>query len=91
MFSRLKRWWTGEFRNTPLHQVLSGEPFENVIRPWPVRLGRAIWSFYLQHWKWFWGALHEVFIDIRCGIYRRLDVASHSHRRDERQKAAIKT
>lgn len=54
MFKQIKQWWSGEFTPTPLKSVLSGEAFENVTRPWPVRVGRAIWRFYMRHWQWLW-------------------------------------
>lgn len=55
MFRLLKKWWAGEFSETPLEVVLDGTKFDNVARPWPVRAGNAIASFYLRHWQWLWG------------------------------------
>lgn len=55
MISRLRNWWAGEFRETPLEKILEGGEFENVRRPWPVRVGRALGRFYLRHWQWLWG------------------------------------
>ncbi len=56
MFARLKKWWAGEFHETPLEAVLHGAKFENITRPWLVRTGNAIAAFYLRHWQWLWGA-----------------------------------
>ena len=56
MLERIRTWWAGEFRPTPLDTILKGGEIENIVRPWPVRAGRALWQFYLRHWQWLWGS-----------------------------------
>ena len=42
--------------HTPLENIFDGtdDEFENIIRPWPVRMGKALAAFYLDHWKTLW-------------------------------------
>lgn len=56
MIERIKKWWAGEWRDTPMALVMSGAPYENILRPWPYRAGRALWRFYLLHWKFLWAS-----------------------------------
>lgn len=67
MFDRIKKWWAGEFRQTPMETILKGSEFENVIRPWPVRAGRAAGRFYLNHWQWFWGVVITIVLAVFFG------------------------
>jgi len=55
MFDRLKKWWSGKFRQTPMENILNGAEFENIVRPWPIRAGRAMRRFWLNEWKWIIG------------------------------------
>lgn len=56
MIERLKNWWAGEFRPKPLDKILKDEPFENIIRPWPVRAWHAIRRFVFGHWQFLIGS-----------------------------------
>ena len=56
-FNPVRVWWAGEFRPTPLENIFSGEPFENVQRPWLVRAAEALAEFYLRNWQWLWGII----------------------------------
>lgn len=56
MLGRIRKWWGGGFRQTPMEVILKGGEFENVVRPWPVRFARTLRQFYLKNWQWLWGA-----------------------------------
>ncbi|MDZ4145668.1 MAG: hypothetical protein U1D29_14230 [Burkholderiales bacterium] len=47
--------------------ILNGGEFENIIRPWPVRAGRAVWQFYLKHWQWLWGTAVAIVLAVFLG------------------------
>lgn len=67
MFTRIRKWWAGEFQETPMEIILNGGEFENIIRPWPVRAGRAVWQFYLKHWQWLWGTAVAIVLAVFLG------------------------
>lgn len=54
MIERIKKWWAGEWRDTPMELVMSGAPYENMLRPLPYRVCRSLWRFYLKHWITLW-------------------------------------
>ncbi len=64
MFNRIKKWWAGEFRETPLENVLNGQPYENVIRPWPVRVYKTVADFLKREWKWVIGTIVALIVAV---------------------------
>jgi hypothetical protein len=49
----MKRWWEGKYFPEP-----KGSPFVTGTykRHWTSKVAHLLADFYLNHWKWLWGA-----------------------------------
>jgi hypothetical protein len=58
MFKAIKRWYEGEAKMTEgiYGNGLTLAPMPYTEYHWTARLARSFVQFYLDHWKWLWGA-----------------------------------
>ena len=48
-------WWEGQLQEESLEEIFSDPPVDTYKHHWSAVIARVLVTFYLKHWKWFWG------------------------------------